>query len=924
MSRIERRFLGSEGGPAAAAAQALIACALRDGGRFDLGGWIVAVPGARAGRLLLAELLRAAERAQGPLELPTIVTPGVLVEHLVAPPPDAPAAATDLERRAAWAAALAAASRPLAAALGHPTGIDTASAWRLAAELLRTEDALDAGDRGWRDAALATARIGADTTRIDALAELSDEAEERLAAAGLASPRVARAARLRSGRPLGRTVALVGVLELGPALERALAYAERVLVLVVGEPSHADRFDPLGRPTEGWRDVEFPIADDRVAVADTPYDQAAAALTRFAQASVLRGGVLPCDDAAIGLADPSLDAALVAAGRDAGVAIHVASGVSVAATRVGRTIAALARVAERGDADAWAALLRRPILAGRPDCGEPRLVGALDRLRSRCVPMDVAVPIGEPELAADAELVSAAMRSVEAMLAPLAQGVAGLPAVVAALAEAAEGADADDCDRAILDVAGDLAAELAALAQAPPSLRPELDAGAAFALFAEELASASVPMQPRERSIEALGWLELLFEPASELVVLGMNEGCVPGGGADPLLPEAVRRALGLATASVRALRDAAILDAIARRAPNACFIAGRRGVDGEPLAPSRLLFATSDERLAERTLLLCDGDRAERYAPRAALATAARSRFVVPEPDDRVRERTHMAVTDFRIFLASPLRWWLERVEGLREVEDDPRELPLPTLGTHLHRAIEEAARDGELTTIRTPEALSRRIAARLDARLRDEIGSRPPAAIRLQRQGLAPRIAAFARWQIASAAEGWEIDSVERPLPDSAEIVAPGHAPMRLRGVVDRIDRHPERCAWRLIDYKTSDRGLGPRETHLTRRGVWTDLQLPLYVHALRPLLEAAMPGATVDVGYVRLSADDALAGWVSAEFSGDELRAAVDAAREVVKAIREGRFEEGRPLAAEDPFAWILQTPVLMRAGDEEAES
>lgn len=919
MTRIERRFLGSDGGGvAAAAADALVACAARAGG-CDLSEWVVAVPGARAGRLLLAALVRAAERAGGRLDPPTIVTPGSLVDRLVGAPPDAPAVATPLERRAAWAATLADASPAIAAALGHPDGLAPHEAWRRAAELLRTDDALDVGDRTWREAAAATARLGADPRRIEAVAELAERAEERLAAAGLASPRIARMRRLREGRPLRRPVALVGVLELGPAQERALVGADRVLVLVVGEPEHADRFDPLGRPNEAWREVAFPIGDDRIAVAETPHDQAAAALSRLAAAAARRGGPIPCDDAAIGLGDPSLDAALVAAGRDAGVTIHVASGLPLAATRVGRTIAALAGVAEVGDAEAWSALLRRPLLAGRADCGDPRVVAALDRLRSRCVPIEGVAAIEASDLAEDAELVRAAMRSVEAMLAPLDAGVAGLPEVVAALAQAA---DADDIDGAALAETAAIADEFAALARGPEELRLALDGGAAMALLADGIATATVPMPPRERAIEALGWLELPFEAASELVVLGMNEGCVPSGGSDPLLPDAVRRALGLPTAATRALRDAAILDAIARRAPRASFIAGRRGVDGEPLAPSRLLLATADDALADRTLLLCDGERAERYAPRRGGGHAARSRFTVPEPDERVAERAHMAVTDFRLFLASPLRWWLERVEGLREVEDDPRELPLPTLGTHLHRAIEDAARAGELAAIRGPEPLARRIGERLDARLRDELGSRPPAAIRLQRQGLSPRIAAFARWQVASVAEGWEIEAVERRLPDATEITVPGHAPMRLRGVVDRIDRHRERGAWRLIDYKTSDRGVEPREAHLRTSGAWIDLQLPLYVHALRPVLDAAMPGASIDVGYVRLPADDANAGWISAAFTGDELRSALDAARTVVLAIRERRFEEGNPLGFEDPYAWILQTPVLHRTGDEES--
>jgi len=46
------------------------------------------------------------------------------------------------------------------------------------------------------------------------------------------------------------------------------------------------------------------------------------------------------------------------------------------------------------------------------------------------------------------------------------------------------------------------------------------------------------------------------------------------------------------------------------------------------------------------------------------------------------------------------------------------------------------------------------------------------------------------------------------------------PGEAPMPIRGVIDRVDRHERTGAWRIIDYKTGERGAGPLETHHGRK--------------------------------------------------------------------------------------------------------
>ena len=158
---------------------------------------------------------------------------------------------------------------------------------------------------------------------------------------------------------------------------------------------------------------------------------------------------------------------------------------------------------------------------------------------------------------------------------------------------------------------------------------------------------------------------------------------------------------------------------------------------------------------------------------------------------------------------------------------------------------------------------------------------------------------------------ASGW------RGLPGSRRSCGP-----TVRGTIDRVDRHEETGTWRIIDYKTSERGRGPTEVHHGRTTLpppveaqWLDLQLPLY-HHFAPHLGIT---GTVELAYIVLSktsVDILPAGWTSGH-----LEAALEVARGVVRDIRAGQFDPnpsyGRVF---DPFQRICQT-LAFGADDDE---
>ena len=111
-----------------------------------------------------------------------------------------------------------------------------------------------------------------------------------------------------------------------------------------------------------------------------------------------------------------------------------------------------------------------------------------------------------------------------------------------------------------------------------------------------------------------------------------------------------------------------------------------------------------------------------------------------------------------------------------------------------------------------------------------------------------------------------------------------------MPLTGRIDRIDHNERTGAWRIYDYKTSESGKDPRKEHFKpAKDKWVDLQLPLYRH----LVKAVGIADEVELAYINLPRKAADMKHQVAAFSPDELLSADEAARNVVRDIRNNVF-------------------------------
>ncbi len=430
-------------------------------------------------------------------------------------------------------------------------------------------------------------------------------------------------------------------------------------------------------------------------------------------------------------------------------------------------------------------------------------------------------------------------------------------------------------------------------ARALADLLTELDEGVAARLLpdpADRLALArlqlsSLSFQPERDpgAVDILGWLELPFEDAPNLVVCGMNDGAVPETvTADPFLPDSLRKRLGLRTNDDRMARDAALLAAVAQSRKSGGrldLLVEKTSPQGDPKRPSRLLFLCPDALLPGRVLrLFGEVELPSRPVPRTSPWKLAPR--IAPAPQ-------RLRVTSFSSWLACPFRFYLTGVLGMESVDDRSEEMDPMGFGSLIHEAL-QALGDHRLIRVSTDvEAVRDFLRGTVVGLARDRFGKTFSPALVAQVEAASQRLCAAAAVHVQSVLEGWRIHAVEKRLdvaltlrdapatmadlgvlPPSASSSTIDHPPstIRLTGRIDRIDRHEKTGKYRILDYKTGDSGPRPEQTHFGparegtvpealvevegREKAWTDLQLPLY----RALLADEL-GHDAEVGYFLL---------------------------------------------------------------------
>ncbi|MDX1944884.1 MAG: PD-(D/E)XK nuclease family protein [Pirellulaceae bacterium] len=890
---------------------------------FDLGNVIVVVPGSRSRGRLLELLVAAADSAGQTLTPPRIITEKDLPELLY---PQKKPFASELTQQLAWTEALRATP---AATLGHfvphpPDDGDTAR-WlelgdllrelhvELAADGLDFESVLACGDR---------VEGFAEHDRWQTLADVQRRYHARLDGLGLWDKQTARLVAIKNREPqTDRDIVLLGMVDLNQAQRQLLdLVAERVAALVFAPPALVDRFDPHGCLLAAqWLEAELPLRDEQIERVDGPADQAAAVTAWLDRL----GGQYRADQIVIGTPDQRLAPQLGRQLAQSGVPSRSLEGRTLAESGPYRLLALLAAAGPEPRFADLAALVRHPDLfdwlQNRPEiaalAGSDPLA-ALDQFAAEQVPATI-----DPErLKKNAELALVAaiwdaVGTLRALLPaeplPLAEWGSRFRELLLAVYGQRELDRNIPAQRLLIEAFERIEAPLLPLAEIPAELMPRVSAREAFELILAPQKREPLPPPAAADVVEILGWLELPLDDAPALLVTTFNEGFVPTStGGDPFLPNRLRAELGLLHNDRRYARDAYALALLVHSRAELKLLVARRDVEGNPLAPSRLLFAADEETVARRALSLF-GDLPPTPPRRNLLAASPpllASTLAVPRPDPAREPPTKMSVTAFKAYLACPYRYYLSHVLGLAAISDGADELDPAAFGNLLHDVLEQFGRKPEAADARAtgdPERIFEFLGDQLSAIAGARFGKHCRPAVRVQIEQGRLRLRAFADWQARRNREGWRIvhsEDSERRL--GVDFAVDGE-PIRLEGRIDRIDYHDATRTLSILDYKTADAGLKPQVTHV-KAGQWIDLQLPLYRHLIDG---AKLPGLSVtagllELGYILLPKDVRGVGAAMASWTGAELAAADEQAREVVRNLRQRIFWP--PKVPPPPFA------------------
>lgn len=806
-----------------------------------------------------------------------------------------------------------------------PPRRDHVWAARLAEVFFRLQTRLAEGGLEFSDVASRAGVDFSETERWRQLAELERRQVERLAVIGRREPHAARRAGAKNLPPPAGVTRVV-VLALPDPLPLTVGLLERwaeilpVDVAVFAPGEEADAFDAFGRPMPAhWdrRSLGLPDFERQVHLCADPAAEAG-------RAADLANRYAPAPDGmvALGVSDPEVLPLLENALSRATIAHYNPEGRARRGERLHLLLSALARLARDSSFEAVGALARCPdfLLCLRTRFGADYSIATflaeLDDVRARHLSADLdalAAAAGARRLTlARALVVLSELRAALAAEEFAAGAFAALGIVFEARrldsSRASEAREAES-----VEAWGEIMRECAAAA----ALFPELSVAEWWELALRMFGETRRTEEKPAGALELQGWLELPWEDAPHLVVAGLNDGIVPEAvDGDAFLPESLREKLGLKSNAARFARDAYLLHVlIASRG------AGRGRIDllfaktsaaGDPLRPSRLLLRCRDAELPARIAFLFRP--AESIQPNLAWTRAWKHTPRREPPPARV------PVTGLRTWLACPFRFYLQHVLKMEPVDAAKSELDARDFGTLCHTALEAMAREPALRDCVDENILREFLLAELDRAALTRFGADAALPLVIQLESARQRLGRMAAVQARERAGGWVTERVESMF--SLTI-----AGLEVRGKIDRIDRHENSGAYRVLDYKTSDSAVPPHKSHLRPRRagdeelpewmhvvvegrdcVWADLQLPIY---LRSLAGDLGEGAAVSCGYVNLpkaAGETDLALWP--ELGPDLLAAARACTDGVAAAIRAGRFWPPAEMAAErDSFAALF---------------
>jgi hypothetical protein len=208
-----------------------------------------------------------------------------------------------------------------------------------------------------------------------------------------------------------------------------------------------------------------------------------------------------------------------------------------------------------------------------------------------------------------------------------------------------------------------------------------------FALLGRVLATSSVPFPGSPlHGLQVLGLLETRSLRFDSVTILDANDDVIPGrGGADALLPQKVRSALGMDTPQVREEIVEYYLTALMKGARSVRLFAVTGGGKERSRIVERLIWDAQRRSGSLERGIETDAVRYRIALDQRRPTPVAKSQAIV----DAIR-RHPFSATSLDAYLACPLKFYYGQVLRLREREEAGEELEASQLGLFVHRVLQ------------------------------------------------------------------------------------------------------------------------------------------------------------------------------------------------------------------------------------------
>ncbi len=353
-------------------------------------------------------------------------------------------------------------------------------------------------------------------------------------------------------------------------------------------------------------------------------------------------------------------------------------------------------------------------------------------------------------------------------------------------------------------------------------------------LLRRVLAAGTVPFPGSPlHGLQVLGVLETRSLRFDTVTILDANDDVLPGrGGAEALLPQAVRKKLGMDTHGDREEIIEYYLTTLMRGARRVRVLY----VNGGGKERSRIVERLVWER-QRKARSITEGERKDAVRYRVSLVAQR------PEPISKtdaligaLRRRRYSA-TALDAYLRCPLRFYYSSVLGLRERDDVSDDIDAPELGLFVHAILQKFfAPHGGM--VLEPATLTRTEVERLAGTLFDErFGGGELAARLLMRDRVVARLGEYMEAYQGPLAESARIEILGLEVAEEAML-----ADSRFAVRLDRVERRTAAdgtSAVHILDYKTGGRPGKVRirfdRLDTAKRETWPEaigsLQLALY---------------------------------------------------------------------------------------------